>query len=257
MTIERFLPSDPLKPFVKLFMLIESEQGVVNRLLPSTSMVLAFRCRGSVRYADGYDRTALPASVVTGLRNSLRLMDYSRGAATLLVIFQEGGAAALFRESLHELFGISVSLDNLIHPSVVSELEDRIAEAKSSRQRISIVEQFLLARLLTPSTDRLVQAAIEQIRLSKGTVRMKELLNNFAISQDPFEKRFRRIVGTSPKQFSAIVRLRTLIEQYSPQQSLTETAHLAGYFDQAHFIKDFKTFTGQTPAHFFKNGTYW
>lgn len=257
MKTERFNPTDRLRPFVKTFMIIESEQGMINKILPGTSIVMAFRYKGNVRYAEEPRETHMPTSAITGLRNSVRLIDYAQETSTLLVIFNEGGAAALFKESLHELFGLSVALDNLVPSRTISELEERLAESKSNQQRISIVEKFLLSRLHEPSNDLLVGKAIQQIQLSKGMIRIKDILSDLPISQDPFEKRFRRIVGTSPKKFSAIVRLRTLINQYSPTHSLTETALKAGYFDQTHFIKDFRTFAGQAPHLFFQSGPYW
>lgn len=257
MITERFLPTDRLRPFIKTFMIIDSEQGMVNKLLPGTFIVMAFRYKGSVRYAQEHSETCMPPSAVTGLRNSMRLIDYAKETATLLVIFNEGGASALIKEPLHELFGRSVALDNLIHRPIVSELEERLAEAKNNQQRVDIVEEFLLAGLNETVQDRLVAEAVRKIQLVSGSIRIKDLATDLSISQDPFEKRFRRIVGTSPKQFSTIVRLRTLISQYSPTQSLTESAYRAGYFDQAHFIKDFKTFTGQTPHLFFKAGPFW
>jgi AraC-like DNA-binding protein len=64
-------------------------------------------------------------------------------------------------------------------------------------------------------------------------------------------------VGTSPKQFAAIVRLRNLIDQYSGVDTLTDVAHKAGYFDQSHFIKDFQSFTGKTPKQFFAAPPQW
>lgn len=257
MKLERFPPIERLKPYVKTFILIDSEQGMVNRILPDTSIVLAFRYKGSVSYRDKHDKTYLPVSVITGLRSSLRLIDYAKETATLLVIFTEGGAAALLRESLHELFGVSAALDDFIQRRFVSELEERLAEASNNQQRIELVEQFLLARLNERLNDRLIGKAIQQIQLARGSIRINDLLPDLAISRDPFEKRFRRVVGTSPKQFSTIVRLRTLIEQHAPGQPLTEVAYRAGYFDQAHFIKDFKAFTGEVPHLFFKAGSYW
>jgi AraC-like DNA-binding protein len=58
-------------------------------------------------------------------------------------------------------------------------------------------------------------------------------------------------VGTSPKKFASIVRLKHVIHQYNPDHSLTELAYEAGFYDQAHFIKEFKLFTGATPEKFF------
>jgi AraC-like DNA-binding protein len=53
------------------------------------------------------------------------------------------------------------------------------------------------------------------------------------------------------------VRLRKVIDTYDPATNLTEAALTAGYFDQAHFIKDFRSFTGQSPQEFFKSPLYW
>jgi AraC-like DNA-binding protein len=99
--------------------------------------------------------------------------------------------------------------------------------------------------------------ALQKINTSHGTVRINVLARELNISQDPFEKRFRRMVGTSPKQYSSIVRLKNVIASYRQNKNLTAAAYDAGYFDQAHFIKDFKSFTGQTPLNFFKSSSYW
>jgi AraC-like DNA-binding protein len=257
MKIERYSPSKRLKPFIKTFRIIESENGLENRILPDTSLVMAFRYKGSVAYTEEGLKRDIPASVVTGLRKSTRLMNYSKEAATLLVTFNEGGAAPFFNEPLHELFGMSVSLDQLIHRRHLSEIEERLAEAKNNWQRISIAEGFLLSLLEEPRLDPLILRAIQKIKDTNGNLRIKELATSLSISQDPFEKRFRRVIGTSPKQFSNIVRLRHLIEGYQPAISLTDTALVAGYFDQAHFIKEFKSFTGQTPKDFFQSPPAW
>jgi methylphosphotriester-DNA--protein-cysteine methyltransferase len=103
----------------------------------------------------------------------------------------------------------------------------------------------------------LINHAIEKIKLSHGMIRIHDLLADLPISRDPFEKKFRRLVGTSPKQYAALIRMRHVIDSYTAHHSLTDTAHAAGYFDQAHFIKDFKAFTGETPLAFFKSSRFW
>jgi methylphosphotriester-DNA--protein-cysteine methyltransferase len=115
----------------------------------------------------------------------------------------------------------------------------------------------MLSMLKTPQSDALIQNAIQQIKNANGDLRIKDLLTNLYISQDAFEKRFRKITGTSPKQFAGTVRLKNIIAQYSDTMNLTEMAYTAGYFDQAHFIKTFKSFTGQTPQSFFTSPARW
>jgi AraC-like DNA-binding protein len=236
---------------------LKTEQGMVNRILPDTSIVIAFRLRGQVSYSDNGVTQTFPQSIISGIRESSRIVDYGAGTANLLIIFKEGGAAAFFKEPLHELGSISVSLDHLIERSKVNAIEEKLAAADNNNQRLLIVERFLLSELKKTQNDLLVCEAIEQIRQSKGDIKIKDLLSGLPISRDPFEKRFRKITGTSPKHFSVIVRLKNLIDNYSGAVSLTDAAYSAGYYDQAHFIKDFRAFTGQAPHDFFKTPRAW
>jgi len=229
---------------------MESEHGMNNTILPDTSIVMAFRYRGIVGYtAEGVDNT-LPMSVITGIRRSARLVSYSKSSATLLIIFKEGGAAAFFREPMHALSDLSLSLDQLIPCQKIKDIEERLSEAIDNPQRIDIVERFLLSELKSTQTDMLIFHSIQKIQHVHGDIRIKNMLTDLHISRDPFEKRFRRITGTSPKQFAGIIRLRYLIDHYTDAVSLTEAAYAAGYFDQAHFIRDFRALVGCTPAQY-------
>ncbi|OQP65680.1 helix-turn-helix transcriptional regulator [Niastella populi] len=250
--MEQFLPSPVLQPYIKCFRFIESEHGMVNRILPDTSIIIAFRLRGNVSYSENGLTREFPQTTISGIRDCSRIVDYEQGASNLLVVFNEGGAAAFFREPMHELGSISISLDHLIARSKVNAIEEELAAAGNNNQRIFIIERFLLSELKRKEPDHLVREAIQQIKLLKGDIKIKELLTSLPISRDPFEKRFRKITGTTPKHFAAIVRLKNMIENYSGAVSLTEAAYSAGYYDQAHFIKDFRSFTGQTPHDFFK-----
>lgn len=257
MKMERHLPIAVLRPFVKAFLLIESSEGMENTTLPDTSVVMSFRVKGAVSHITQTLTNQLPEAALSGLRKSARLLKYEPNTANLLVVFQEGGATAFFKTPLHELFEAQQPLDDVIRLHKIREVEERLSEAADDQQRIAIVEAFLLAGLRTQSPDLLVSHAVQQIKDTNGNIKIKALAADLFISHDAFEKRFRRSVGSTPKQFSAIVRLRHLLDHYSEAESLTEAAYNAGYFDQAHFIKDFKAFTGQTPQAFFKNETWW
>ncbi|MDO3626605.1 helix-turn-helix domain-containing protein [Mucilaginibacter sp. BT774] len=255
--IEHYSASEQLKPYVKTFLFINSIDGADNRLLPDTSIVLAFRIKGNIIDQSQDEARNLPQSVITGLRKSPRFLSYAVSTACLLVIFKEGGAAAIFKEPLHELFSRSMSLNEIIPVSQLELVEEQLIEAEDNKQRVGIVERFLLLRLDERRADQMVVRAIQKIKQTSGTIKVSALASDMAISLDPFEKRFRKVTGISPKQFAVTVRFRNLINQFSATESLTELALTAGYFDQAHFIKDFRTFTGMSPREFFKTEAWW
>ena len=120
----------------------------------------------------------------------------------------------------------------------------------TDKQRIKVVEQFLVSQLKDIQTDKLIVEAVKLIYQSNGTIRIKELKEKLFISQSPFEKRFRKVVGTTAKKFSSIVRFNSVLDNLSNTKTLTEICYENNFFDQAHFIKDFKHFTSDTPEKF-------
>jgi AraC-like DNA-binding protein len=257
MNIYDYIPTELLRPFIKSFRIIESNGEVVNRVLPDTSLAIAFRYKGQVNYLAGSAKNILPVSTITGLRRSVRLINYSKDTATIIVLFKETGPSAFFKQPIHELFEESVALDYFIRREEITRIEEQLTTAQNNKQRIAIVEQFLLSKLYDYKPDQLIATAVDNIYSKKGIVGIRALAQSLYISNDAFEKRFRKIVGSSPKQFSSIVRITSIIKQKKQGTSLTDMAFDAGYFDQAHFNKDFKLFTGQTPTDFFKSSSFW
>lgn len=257
MGITRYLPTRLLQPFIKTYLIIEAQADLVNRVFPDTSLVMAFRFKGQTSYVANNTRTDLPLSVITGLRKSGRLINYSKGTGNILVIFREAGAAAFIKEPIYEMFEESVSLDNLAWYNNVSVIEDELSETENNTQRINLIEQFLLSKFNDPEPDVLVSGALERIHSAKGIIKIKSLADSLYISLDAFEKRFRKRVGVSPKQFSYIVRMKSIISTGITRQSLGDIVFEAGYSDQPHFNKDFKLFTGQTPTEYFKSPVLW
>lgn len=257
MNIRTYLPSAALRPFVRALLIVESPAAASNCVLPDTALVLAFRLRGCVALGDEDTRRVVPAAVITGLKPASQTLHYTAASATLLVLLQPGGGAAFFRAPLHELFGVSEPLDSLLPGKALRELEDQLTEAPGPAQQVALVERFLLARLQAPKTPPLVGRAVQLIAAHHGAVRIREVAATLASSQDALEKQFRRAVGAGPKWFAAIVRFRHLLSRPRPGHDLTAAAHAAGYFDQSHFIRDFKAFTGQAPSEFFRAASYW
>jgi AraC-like DNA-binding protein len=199
----------------------------------------------------------LPLQTISGLRKTVRLINYMPQTSSLVVLFKETGAAAFFRLPLHELYEESVSLDHFIPCQVLWALEEDLSYATSYVEKIAVIEKFLQERLCTPNSDKLLLKAIEIIRVTGGNIRMKKLIETLYISQDAFEKRFRKVVGTTPKQYASIVRLQSLTKELKKGSRFSDLAIDAGFFDQSHFNNDFKLFTSYTPSDFSRLNSFW
>lgn len=261
MVIKQFAPSAALAPFIRVYEIIETTDAMTRTLLPDTCIIIGFRYAGAATLlnGDGPDhgdppKTPLPNVCVTGLRTSVREMHTAANSGIILAKFRSAGAAPFFTKPLHHLFGATCPLTELS-----ADDGDRIraiVNAATDDERVARVEQFLLTRHNPIEPNAMVSAALRAIGAAAGAIRVRALARDLGVSQDALEKHFRRIVGASPKQFATIVRLRQAVELSRQSPSLTALALDAGYYDQSHFIRDFRAITGDAPGHFFQHARF-
>jgi AraC-like DNA-binding protein len=250
MRFDKFIPTDHLKPYIKYFIMSENELETEYKIFPSSGLVIGFQYKGQLATIKNETINKLSSAGITGISDSYKIFKNSTGIGTILVFFTEIGFMHFASHPANELFNQSISLDHIFDKSNITEIEEKLALVHTDKQRIQIVEKFMLSQLKDIQTDKLIVEAVKIIYQTKGTIRIKELNEKLFISQSPFEKRFRKLVGTSPKKFSSIVRFNAVLNDLNNIKSLTELCYENNFFDQAHFIKDFKQFTGDTPENF-------
>ena len=115
----------------------------------------------------------------------------------------------------------------------------------------ALILRFLKEKL---EVDQLFRAQLNYILERKGLLEIKELFSTFGISKVTLRKHFLEKMGISPKVVSRIWRLNHFLELQGQTQdsSLTQLALESGYYDQAHFIREFKNFFEASPRHFFR-----
>lgn len=257
MKLTRFHPAIALQSYIREFIVIETNEAVDSMVIPDTSLVMSLRYKGDILKTRLEGKETLPPIVISGLRRSVRQFDYTAQTANFLIVFKEAGIAAFSRVPANELFDQSVPGNDLFRRSDLDPLLENLMAAATDQQRVQSVENFLLLHLAHAKQDPLIDNAVRLIRQHNGLIRISQLAGSLHLSQDPFEKRFRTLVGSTPKQYASIIRLRGLIHNYPSYSSLTEASYDAGYFDQSHFIKDFRLFTGRTPKEFFQSARFW
>lgn len=257
MNIYKCAPSLKLSPYVREYMLIESEAGMNNTLIPDTCLVLAIRLKGSIIFYEGEETTSPPVQIISGLQNAARQLSYGGGTSNFLIVFREGGLTAFSKMPAHELFNQTADAVNVFPSGAMDELTEKMQEAATHAARVKIADDFLQQQLISTDSDPLIRRAVQLIQQHQGIIKVKELAASLHISQDPFEKKFRTYIGTSPKKYATIIRIRNIIEKIPSYSSLTEAGYEAGYYDQSHFIKEFRIFTGQTPKEFLRTPRRW
>jgi AraC-like DNA-binding protein len=184
-------------------------------------------------------------------------MRTAAGSGIVLAKFHEGGAASFLATPLHELFGGTVPLEDLLPRRQIQSVSAQIAEAGDDARRISIFEQFLLARWNSRILDPCVAATVRAIQAQRGWIRIGLVARRLGISRDALEKRFRAAVGTSLKRLASILRLRHAVDSYREGVALGDLAQRAGYYDQAHFTRQFRSMVGEAPQAFLRSNRHW
>ena len=134
------------------------------------------------------------------------------------------------------------------------KFEQEVLSAATNDERIKLIETFLIDKLNTPeATDRISKASVEILLSNNGQVSIDELAEELNINRRQLERKFSSAIGLSPKQLSKVIRLQSTLKMLEQKKfsSLTSLAYENGYYDQAHFIKDFREFTGVSPKEFY------
>ncbi|UXP31558.1 AraC family transcriptional regulator [Reichenbachiella agarivorans] len=228
----------------------ENELEREYKVFPTSGLVMGFQYKGQLLSIMNHSECKLSTAGITGITDSYKIFKNSADIGTILVFFTEIGFAHFTSHPTNEFFNLSLSLDDIFDKYSIVEVEERLAIASTDQHRIKIIEQFLVTQLKDIQTDKLIIEAIKLIHQSKGTIRIKELSERLFVSQSLFEKRFRKVAGTTAKKFASIVRFNAVLENLNETKTLTEICYESKFFDQAHFIKVFKQYTGHTPENF-------
>jgi AraC-like DNA-binding protein len=186
-----------------------------------------------------------------GAMTSERRYDLPADASTCGLRFRPGMAASFLGIPAAELTDQVVALEDLLGGSA-RELQARLDDAVTSGERLAILGSAVGPPAAEPNS---VQRAIEVATSSRGDVDVEWLARQAGVSERQFRRRCLEESGLAPKQLCRVLRFRRACELGGRGLPWGLIAAEAGYFDQAHLIRDFREFTGVTPMSVFSNTT--
>jgi AraC-like DNA-binding protein len=164
--------------------------------------------------------------------------------------FKPGGAYPFFGFPISELSEYVTELD-LIWGRMVYDIRDQLLEIESADAKLLRFESFLLEqvkRSLIP--NRAIAFAVQQLQFSPQFLAIRDLASQIGITQKHLITQFEKVVGLRPKSFARVAKFSKVLNVIEQQQRVewTSIAYECGYYDQAHFIKEFHTFSGVNPS---------
>lgn len=245
MTYKEIPPPAALADIVRYFWVIESDDVQV---MPLTYRLFAESSPGLVFfYHHNY-------GLVSGIQDQHREFMMSGKLGMMGAFLFPYALPLLFNLSADALTNRTVEISDLFGSEGLF-LKEEVVEASTTTQRVEIIGAYLLKKTNDRGIghDGLLQGVREIVRVN-GVATIDSLIAATGVSARQLDRRFMSSVGISPKMFSRLVRFQASLQlpQKRSTATLTELALEAGYYDQSHFIRDFKTFSGISPGYYFR-----
>lgn len=255
-----FEPHFDLQSVVKCYWTLEvpaENSSERQRIIPDGCIEMAFILGDDIkRFTSENDFILQPRAMVLGQTIEPFYIQPTGYVNTFAVRFYPYGFANFVSTPIKNLANKETPIAQLFGNTVSSDLEQKIIHAENTQQRIEIVEHFLLTKFNQPSTiDHIVKTTIDALLSTNGSSPLKEILSEDLSKRRQLERKFLKQIGISPKQLSKVIRLQTALKMLLNQnnETLTRIAYESEYYDQSHFIRDFKEFTGTNPKEFLKD----
>lgn len=245
-------PCFALAPYIRHYWILQDDSiaPVSERILPIGCMQLVFH-KGKQLLLLG-ESELQPQSFISG--QSVGFSDVmSTGRIEMItVVFQPYAVKALFHIPSHLFRGQTVDT-GAMEDVELSDLVKQVTDTSDNAVCIRLIEQFFLRRLYAFSEYNLkrMSAVFQEINL-QPQINIPQLSEAACLSSKQFGRVFADHVGTTPKEYLRIVRMQRAL--FLLQQDVTlpfvQVAYECGYSDQSHMIKEFKLFSGYTPAEY-------
>ena len=245
----------PLNSFVECFWTLEGDGptpgAAPERILPDGCVELILNFGERFSQHTNNHRELQPRHFLVGQMSGPILISPNGTVQLLGIRFHPGGTSPFLRVLMNELTDRVTELKSL-STELERDLLNVCEDAPSLAQKTEAVEAALMTRLIRGSYDATAMRLAARIVSSAGLVSIDQLASEAGISNRQLERRFIRDVGVGPKLLSRILRFQQVfraVERVDP--AWASIAVECGYYDQAHLIRDFNQFAGQTPAVLF------
>lgn len=260
MNAATYEPGPLLSRYIDNFMLVDinwkeaTQEHSVWRLIPFGQVSMLFLFGDAHQYnleGPQYEMRQTSRAFMVGQLTRPIWLKFSGHTRLIKIQFKSAGVHQLLPFNMQE-FTNEPSLDlEAVWGAPVNLLLEKLYHAQTDEQRIADMKHFLEERILQPSEMiDYVYFTIGQLKLNRGNISIQTMEKRLGISGRHLERLFRTKVGLSPKELSKIIRLNHALQELKADAgtSLFSLSHATGYYDQAHFSRDFKSIADVAPS---------
>ncbi len=252
MLLRTYTPLLPLSPFVDCFWYLEGYNPAHSRelTLPDGSADAIINLTGRpIRLFDRHNRALVFGhSVLCGPHTDFFIIDTAGEGNVIGIHFKPGGLHPFVEGPLHPFLNQHVSLCDL-WGAKADELVEALQEAEGPDAMFHVLEKTLRALAFKPfARNQAVQYALSHLQHAQ----VADIMDRVGFSHRRFNELFKDEIGMAPKRLSRLYRFQTALELMGKSANVIwqDIVFACGYYDQAHFIKDFQSFSGINPSQY-------
>lgn len=257
MFYRKYKPNKILEKFVECYFVWEGDasQPIDIESPPSALCSLVFNYRDTYRISNQkFQEHRVPSCFISGQDLGNYTLHLSGTIGIIGCVFRPTAIHHFFGVPMYELTNERICFSEICSESYNS-LKNIIQNSDNTAERLKILEKYLLN--VHEKSQYGVQEIMEsanEIFNKKGRIRLLDILEKVPMSRRNFERKFLEEVGVSPKTYAKIRRFSYTCSLMSGKRdvNLMDVLFEGGYYDQSHFIKDFKFFSGRTPRKYAK-----
>ncbi len=258
MKFEFIKPSPELKPYIAKIWIFENSMGLVNHgtlIAPNAKPKIIVPYTNTLTTTDK-QKTAICKEgdiCFIGIRDEPVTLGTPKGATGSIGIeLTTAGAYRFLNNPMYEITNNVFSFSEL-YGKDGSMLVQKMMNEEDPLQKVKIIQDFLMAQLKEENRySSIIDYSVHFISSSHGLASIKELEKKTGYTKRYIDLLFKDHLGISPKTYATIVRFQRFYKHLANAESLKSDAHafLELYYDQSHFIKEFKRYTGHTPMQY-------
>jgi AraC-like DNA-binding protein len=252
MILRTYIPQTPLSMFVEYFWYVQGYNPTHSRELtfPDGSVEVVIDLGDDTIRLFNREGSELifGSSIVCGPHSEYFVIDTANESRVIGIHFKPGGIHPFLKDSLDKILNTHLSLD-ILWGSRAGEIRDELLASSLPEVMFRVLERRLLSLAFRPLEQHpAVEYALNELRRSQ----VAKIIEHIGMSHRRFNQMFKEEVGMAPKQLSRIYRFQEAMRLIGNGGNIAwaDIAMACGYYDQAHFIKDFQSFSGINPSNY-------
>lgn len=256
MIYREFKPHPLLAPYIECYWKADADKPPfrdTESLIPDGTIELMFNFGDDYAQIKNGAKETVKGSHIIGIRKQALQISQTSRQHIFSIRFRPGGSYPFFHIPAH-LFANGFWGIGELAGKDYRQLEERLYEAKTDHERVNITDRFLLSRPHQENDDYDFAVRSSRWLLQNPESSIAEACRVFGTHYKQMERKFSQVIGVTPTELLKIQRFnRAILTMYSCQyRSLTDVAYACGFYDQSHFIREFRLLSGFSPRQFLK-----